>query len=127
MLFVFIAPILILASALLVPIACWRLGTIRLKRPRLFLAVTLISGVLIAAAAIAWFSEVLVGIGIAGASTAEAKASQAPLELLLLNRLLIALGSTIVLEYLICRIAQIIFGINSQGNARGSNNRWSGP
>jgi hypothetical protein len=109
---VFIAPVLILAVALAVPLAYRHFWPVKLKRPRLFLGITLAMGLLLALGAIAWFSQVLVGVGIAHATPAGAASSQAALQAALLNRFLVAASFTVVVEYLLCRITQTLLGVN---------------
>jgi hypothetical protein len=67
-------------------------------------------GLLTAGVAIFWFFTVLTGIGITGASSQTA-ASNAAFEAVLRNRLLVALGFALLLEYLLCRIPQTNMGI----------------
>ena len=107
MLFVFAAPIVILVLVLGVPVAYRYLWPITIRRPRLFLIVTLTSGVVIAAVSIFWVLNVLVGSGIAGVSGATG-ASQAAFETVLRNRLLVATVFAVLVEYLVCRITQTI-------------------
>ena len=103
-------PLIILVLVLAVPIAYRYLWPITIKRPRLFLAITLAMGLVIAGAAIFWVFSVLTGIGVAGASPQTAAASAA-VESVLRNRLLVAAVFAVVLEYLLCRITQTIMGI----------------
>jgi hypothetical protein len=104
------APLLILALVLAVPVAYRYLWPIRIDRPRLFLVITLTMGVVIAGIAIFWFFGVLTGSGATGAS-ARTAASDAALETVLRNRLLVAAVFSVVIEYLLCRITQTIMGI----------------
>jgi len=106
-LLVFAAPIVILVLVTAVPIAYRYLWPITIKRPKLFLIITLTSGLVIAAVAIFWVLNVLVGIGIAGASGAT-DASHAAFETVLRNRLLVASIFAVLVEYLVCRITQTI-------------------
>ena len=110
MLLFFAAPVVILVPVLAVPIAYRYLWPITIKRPRLFLVITLAMGLVIAAAAIFWFFSFLIGPGVAGASPKTAAASAA-LESVLRNRLLVAAVFAVVLEYLLCRITQTIMGM----------------
>jgi hypothetical protein len=109
-LLVFAAPIVILVLVLGVPLAYRYLWPITIKRPKLFLIITLTSALVIAAVAIFWVLDVLVGIGIAGASRATdtTDASHAAFETVLRNRLLVASVFAVLVEYLVCRITQTI-------------------
>ena len=109
MFLVFAGPIVIFALVVTVPIAYRYLWPIKTKRPKLFLLITLAMGLVIAAVASAWFLQILVGIGIAGASPGTADA-QAVFESVLRNRLLVAAVLAVVIEYLLCRITQTIMG-----------------
>ena len=106
MLFVFAAPIAILVLVLVVPIAYRHLWPITIKRPTLFLAITLTIGLFIAAVANFWVLNIP-GIGIAGASRAT-DAPHAAVEAVLRNRLLVAAVFAVLVEYLVCRITQTI-------------------
>jgi len=97
--------ILVLVTA--VPIAYRYLWPITIKRPKLFLIITLTSGLVIAAVAIFWVLNVLAGIGIARASGAT-ETSHAAFEAVLRNRLLVASIFAVLVEYLVCRITQTI-------------------
>jgi len=107
-LLVFTAPILILGLVLAVPIAYRYFWPIKIKRPRVFLSITIPLGVVIAVVAVGWFASVLIGIGFAGASPGEAAASHQALVSVLWNRFLVAALFAVVLEYLLCRITQTI-------------------
>jgi len=107
---VFAAPLLILVVVLAVPIAYRYWWPVKIKRPRLFLVITLAMGLLITAVAVAWFSSVLAGSGIAGASPAGAAGSKA-IESVLWNRFLVAAVFATVVEYLLCRITQTIMDL----------------
>jgi hypothetical protein len=109
-LFVLAAPIVILVMVLAVPIAYRYLWPVTVKRPGLFLAITLATGLVIAAVSIAWVFSVLVSGGITGAS-AGAAASQAAFETVMRNRLMVAAVFAVVIEYLLCRITQTIMGL----------------
>ena len=98
---------MIFVLVLAVPIAYRYLWPIKIKRPKLFLLITLTIGSVIAAVAIFWFLNVLVGIGHTGASPAT-DASHAALEAVLRNRLLVAAVFAVLVEYLVCRITQTI-------------------
>ena len=110
MLLFFAAPVVILVPVLAVPIAYRYLWPITIKRPRLFLVITLAMGLVITGAAIFWFFSFLIGLGVAGASPQTAAASAA-LESVLRNRLLVAAVFAVVLEYLLCRITQTIMAM----------------
>jgi uncharacterized membrane-anchored protein YitT (DUF2179 family) len=90
-----------------VPIAYRYLWPITIKRPKLFLRITLTIGLVIAAVAISWFLNALVGIGVTGGSQAT-DASHAAFETVLRNRLLVAAVFAVLVEYLVCRITQTI-------------------
>src|ERR1700757_5359478 len=89
MFLIFAAPIGILALVLAVPVAYRYLWPLSIKRPKLFLRITLTIGLAVAVVAITWFLNVLVGIGIAGVSRGP-DASNAAFEAVLRNRLLVA-------------------------------------
>jgi hypothetical protein len=101
------APIIILAFVLCVPIAYRYLWPVKVKRPALFLAITLALGVIVAGVAIFWFFSVLVGIGIGGAS-ARTAAADAAFQSVIRNRLLVSAVLAALIEYLLCRITQTI-------------------
>ena len=71
-------------------------------RPRLFLVVTLTLALIVAAVAITWFSQILVGIGIAGASGTTADSS-ALFDARLRNRFLVASLGAVLAQYWLCR------------------------
>lgn len=98
---------MILVLVLGLPIAYRSLWPIKIRRPKLFLIITLTSGLVIAAVAIFWVLDVLVGIGIAGVSRAT-DTSHAAFEAVLRNRLLVASVFAVLVEYLVCRITQTI-------------------
>ena len=110
MLLLFAAPIVILALVLAVPVAYRYLWPVKIDRPRLFLVITLAMGLVIAAAAIYWFFSVLMGAGVADASSQTA-ASSAALESILRKRLLVAAVFAALIEYLLCRITQTVMGV----------------
>jgi hypothetical protein len=110
MFLIFAAPIGILALVLAVPVAYRYLWPFSIKRPKLFLRITLTIGVAVAVVAITWFLNVLVGIGITGASRA-ADASNVALEVVLRNRFMVAAVFSVLVEYLMCRITQTIMDI----------------
>ena len=110
MVLILAAPIVILGVVLAVPIAYRYLWPIKVKRPRLFLLITLSMGLLVPGVAIFWFFSVLVGIGIVSASSLAAAASNAGFEAVLRNRLLVAAVFAPLVEYLLCRITQTIMG-----------------
>ena len=98
MLFVFAGPVAILVLVLAVPIAYRYLWPITIKRPKLFLRITLTTAVVIAAAAIFWFLNLPVGLGTA-------------VEAVVRNRLLVAAVFAVLVEYLVCRIAQTLMDV----------------
>jgi ABC-type branched-subunit amino acid transport system permease subunit len=106
----FAAPLLILVLVPAVPLAYRYLWPITIKRPRLFLVITLAMGLVIAGVAIYWIFSVPTGTGISGASPQTAAASAA-VESVLQNRLLVAAVFAVLLEYLLCRITQTIMGM----------------
>jgi hypothetical protein len=103
----FAAPLAILAPVLMVPIAYRYLWPVKLKRPGLFLAITLTIGLVVAGIAIFWFFSGFTGVGIAGASPRTA-ASNRVFESVVRNRLLVAVVFAALIEYLLCRITQTI-------------------
>jgi hypothetical protein len=105
--FLLAAPLVILGFVVTVPIVFRYWWPIKLKRPRLFLLITLALGLLVAAIAIFWFYSALMGVGIAGSSPRTA-ASNAAVEVMLRNRLLVAAVFAALVEYLLCRITQTI-------------------
>jgi hypothetical protein len=106
-LFTIAAPIVILVLVLAVPIAYRYLWPIKLKRPKLFLGITLAMGMVIAGIAIFWFFNVFTGVGIAGASPRTA-AANATFESVVRNRLMVAAVFAALIEYLLCRITQTV-------------------
>jgi hypothetical protein len=109
-LLLFAAPIVILMLVLAVPVAYRYLWPIKIDRPRLFLAITLAMGLVIAGAAIYWFFSLFIGTGIAHASSQTA-ASNAAFEAILRKRLLVAAVFAALIEYLLCRITQTVMGV----------------
>ena len=109
MLLLFAAPIVILVPVLAVPVAYRYLWPVRIDRPRLFLTITLAMGLVIAAAAIYWFFSMLMGTGVADASSQTA-AANAAFESILRKRLLVAAVFGALIEYLLCRITQTVMG-----------------
>jgi hypothetical protein len=107
MLLNFVAPIVILGFVLAVPIAYRYLWPVELKRPEMFLTITLVLGLIVAGVAIFWFFSVLIGLGIRGASPRTA-AAQAAVESVIRNRLLVTAVLGALIEYLLCRITQTI-------------------
>lgn len=107
MFLVFAGPVALLVLVLAVPIAYRHLWPIAIKRPKLFLRITLTTGVVIAAVAIVWFLNLPVGLGITGTSRAT-DASHAAVAAVVRNRLLVASVFAVVVEYLVCRIAQTL-------------------
>ena len=107
MLITFAAPIVILAPPLAVAVAYRYLWPVKIKRPRLFLTITLAMGLVVAGIAIFWFFSAFIGVGIAGASPRSA-ASNTAFEIAVRNRLLVAAVFAALLEYLLCRITQTI-------------------
>jgi hypothetical protein len=106
----FAAPLVILVPVLAVPVAYRYFWPVKIDRPRLFLMITLAMGLVIAGAAIFWFFSVLTGVGIAGASPQTA-VSNAAMESVLRNRLMVAAVFATLVEYLLCRITQTIMGM----------------
>jgi hypothetical protein len=107
MFLVFAAPIVILVLVLVVPVAYRYLWPITIKRPKVFLLITLPIGLLVAGVAGFWLLNLPVHIGMTGASR-DTDASRAALEAVLRNRLLVAAVFAVVVEYLVCRITQTI-------------------
>ena len=103
-----LAPIVIVALVLCVPIAYRYLWPVKVGRPGLFLIITLTTGLVVAAAAIFWFFSVLTATGLAARSPTAA--SSTALESVLRNRLLVAAVLAALVEYLLCRITHTIMG-----------------
>lgn len=101
------APIVILGFVLSVPVAYRYLWPVKVKRPELFLGITLVLGLIVAGVAIFWFFSVLMGIGISGASPRTA-AADAAVRSVIRNRLLVSAVLAALIEYLLCRITQTI-------------------
>jgi hypothetical protein len=101
------APIVILVLVSAVPIAYRFLWPIKLKRPKLFLGITLAMGVVIAGIAIFWFFSGFTGVGI-GAVSPRTAAPSATFESVLRHRLLVAAVFAALVEYLLCRITQTV-------------------
>lgn len=108
MLLIFAAPILILVLVLAVPIAYRYFWPIKVKRPRLFLRITLATGLVVAGVAIYWFLGALIGIGVTRAAPPQTAAANAAFEAVLRNRLLVGAVFGVLTEYLLCRITQTI-------------------
>jgi hypothetical protein len=124
MFFVVKGPLVILVCTLAVPFVyrfLWPGGVARSSR---FFIVSLTVALIVAAAAIFWFSQVLIGIGIAKPSPATAAASTRVVHLLRM-RLAVALTFSILAQYGVCYVTQALLG--KQVGAVGSNNRWRGP
>jgi len=103
--FVLIAPVLVLVATLAVPFvyrSVWPGGVAR-RGP--YFAVTVTLAIIIAAIAIVWFAQALIGIGIARASPATVAAS-ARTESLLRIRLIIAGTGAVVAQYIVCYLTQ---------------------
>ena len=109
MLFVLIAPVVILTLVLGVPLAYRLFWPVPVSRPRLFLTITVTIALIIAAAAIVWYYQPFIGIGIAHPSPGTAS-SNATFESVVRNRFFVAGTFSVVLEYLLCRITQTLLG-----------------
>jgi hypothetical protein len=105
MLSVLIAPLVILVSILAVPFAYRYLWPGGVTRPSLFFILSLTVALIVAAVAIFWFAQALIGIGIAKPSAATA-ATSARSEALLRMRLVFALTSSILAQYIVCYVTQ---------------------
>jgi hypothetical protein len=99
----------ILVLTLAIPLAFRYLWPGGVARPPLFLVVTLTLALVVAAIAISWFSQILVGIGIAGPSTTTAD-SGALFEARLRNRFFTASVCAVVAQYWLCRATQFFLG-----------------
>lgn len=97
----------ILALTLVVPFAFRRLWPGGVARPRLFLRVTLVLGVIVAGVAIVWFAQILAGIRISGASPRSAEI-HARAEAVIRNRFLTASICAALVQYWLCRGTQSI-------------------
>jgi hypothetical protein len=109
MLLMLAAPIVILGLVMTVPVAYRYLWPIKLERPRLFLVITLTTGLIVAGVATVWFFSAFAGVGMTGAS-ARTAASNVAFESVLRNRLLVAAVFAALVEYLLCRITQTLMG-----------------
>jgi uncharacterized membrane protein len=99
----------ILVLTLAVPFAFRSLWPGGVARPPLFLVVTLTLALVVAAIAISWFSQILVGIGIAGPST-NTLDNSALFEARLRNRFFTAAVCAVVGQYWLCRATQFFLG-----------------
>jgi hypothetical protein len=66
MLLMLAAPIVILGLVMTVPVAYRYLWPIKLERPRLFLVITLTTGLIVAGVATVWFFSAFAGVGMTG-------------------------------------------------------------
>ena len=107
-----IAPVMILALVLAVPLAYRRFWPVRPTPSKSFLVVTLILGVVVAAAATGWVVQGLSGRLLTRAATGTA-AADAALRQVLRNRLLLAAALGVVVEYLLCRITHTVMAATS--------------
>ena len=107
MLFVVKGPLVILACTLAVPFAYRFLWPGAVARSSRFFIVSLTVALIVAAAAIFWFSQVLIGIGIARPLPATA-ADSARVVHLLRMRLAVALTFSILAEYGVCYFTQAL-------------------
>ena len=110
MLITLAAPIAILAPSLAVAVAYCYLWPVKVKRPRLFLTITLATGLVVAGIAIFWFFSAFIGVEIAAASPRSVALNTA-FEIVVRNRLLVAVVFAALVEYLLCRITQTIMDI----------------
>jgi hypothetical protein len=110
MLFVFIAPLALVALALAVPIWYRRVFPLKPKRPKVFLGITVATSLIVAIIATVWFLQIFAGVGFAHATPERASYSQAVLEATLLKRFLIAAIFTVLGGYLACRITHVFLG-----------------
>lgn len=118
MLFVVKGPLVILVCTLAVPFIyhfLWPGGVARSSR---FFMVSLTVALIVAAAAIFWFSQVLIGIGIAQPSPATTAASARVVHLLRM-RLAVALTFTILAQYGVCYITQALLRKQTASGCRG--------
>jgi hypothetical protein len=99
----------ILVLTLVVPFAFRYLWPGGVARPRLFLVVTLTLALIVAAVAIAWFAQILVGIGIARPSARTAD-SNALFEARLRNRFFTASVAAVLAQYWLCRATRYFLG-----------------
>jgi uncharacterized membrane protein len=99
----------ILVLTLAVPFAFRAFWPGGVARPSLFLLVTLTLALIVAAFAISWFSQILVGIGIAHPSTSTLDNS-ALFEARLRNRFFAASVCAVVAQYWLCRATQFFLG-----------------
>jgi hypothetical protein len=106
----FVLALLMFTLVLAVPLAHRRFWPINVKRPELFLAITVTTGGIVAVAGFIWAISILLDIGIAGGAPASAASSQHALESVLFHRFWVPIVLAVVIEYLICRITHTIFG-----------------
>ena len=99
----------IFVLTLAVPLAFRSLWPGGVARPPLFLVITLTLALVVAAIAISWFSQILVGIGIARPSTSTLDSS-ALFEARLRNRFFAASVCAVVAQYWLCRATQFFLG-----------------
>ena len=107
MFFVVKGPLVILVCTLAVPFVyrfLWPGGVARSSR---FFVVSLTVALIVAAAAIFWFSQALMGIGIAKPSPATATASASVVHLLRM-RLAVALTFSILAQYGVCYVTNAL-------------------
>lgn len=105
MFFLVKGPLVILVCTLAVPFAYRFLWPRRVARTSRFFIVSLTVALIVAAAAIVWFSQILIGIGIAKPSPATAAASARVVHLLRM-RLAVALTFSILAQYGVCYLTQ---------------------
>lgn len=102
-------PAAILLVTLLVPVAfryAWPGGV---ARPSLFLVVTLTLALVVAAIAISWFLQAMVGVGISVPSSGTAESSPR-FETQLRTRFFMAAIGAVLAQYWLCRATQLFLG-----------------
>ena len=107
MFFLLKGPLVILLCTLAVPFAyrfLWPGGVARSSR---FFIVSLTVALIVAAAAIIWFSQILIGIGIAKPSPATAAVNARVVHLLRM-RLAVALTFSVLAQYGVCYVTQVL-------------------
>ena len=102
-------PAAILLLTLMVPVAFRYLWPGGVARPSLFLVLTLALALVVAAIAIFWYLQALVGVGISGPS-ARTSDSSALFEARMSTRFLTAAICAVLAQYWLCRGTQFFLG-----------------
>jgi hypothetical protein len=102
-------PAAILLVTLVVPVAFRYVWPGGIARPSLFLVVTLTLALIVAAFAIFWYFQALLGVGFSTPSSATANGS-ALFETQLRNRFFTAAICAVLAQYWLCRATQFFLG-----------------